>query len=346
MPTLRFSANTQHMLLAGMKTLLALFIITTSSQLSAYTLYLAPGGDDSNSGSTAAAPISTLQQAHKILQRDKPTGSINILILPGHYKQQTVYWTFENKQSLQIRAADLNSARPIFDGMGESHTWFRLKRRDGRDSQLHMQHLQIQNYATAISLEGNRAKKVQYHRGNIIEAMVFKQIGGNFHRGGYSVAALRAVNSRNNIIRHCQFSDILNTNKDRSHIHAIYLAHHSSNNQISHNSFSNIHGDPIRVRDQSNENHIAHNSFSGSGYRAYFSDWYCDKQLRENCTKPGQEQPSIGNSFVFNQMSPQQDKSIEVVKIFNPSYTANNQRALRVQTQGNISLLLSPQHLD
>jgi hypothetical protein len=85
-------------------------------------------------------------------------------------------------------------------------------------------------------------------------------------------------------------------------MHAVYLAHGSSDNQVTANRFSGVSGDPIRVRDESNRNYVADNVFTTTGSDAFISDWWCDKSQNTACTKTSGECPSWENQFRDNEV--------------------------------------------
>jgi hypothetical protein len=76
----------------------------------------------------------------------------------------------------------------------------------------------------------------------------------------------------------------------------------SDRNEILRNRFLRSTGDPIRVRDYSNDNTVNDNRFIRIGVDAAYSDWYCDHDERDDCTKPDPECPSWGNQFRNNEL--------------------------------------------
>lgn len=58
--------------------------------------------------------------------------------------------------------------------------------------------------------------------------------------------------------------------KSCANLHAIYLAHHASDNVIDDNDFENTCGSPIRIRDSSNNNIASNNTFRQANYPAIF----------------------------------------------------------------------------
>ena len=103
------------------------------------------------------------------------------------------------------------------------------------------------------------------------------------------------MNSDDNLIRNNHFVDIYNVypggGQDNS-LHAVYNAHMSDRNVISHNRFHNVASDPVDVRDDSRDNRIVRNLFTRTGKNAALIDWYCRNDLTG--FEPRQEEPWSG----------------------------------------------------
>jgi len=84
-------------------------------------------------------------------------------------------------------------------------------------------------------------------------------------------------------------------------LHAIYLAHNSTDNIIDGNSFDSGCGDAIRFRDSSHRNIVKNNIFRDFWDKSAISDWYCDGKTRVDCTKYNGECPSLNNVVDTNQ---------------------------------------------
>lgn len=274
-------------------------------------VYLSPNGSDYNQGLSRSAPIRTLARAQQVLQVYDLKRPIEIHVGQGTYWEQSVEWTYTNGHSITFTPVDFSKDRPVFDGNGVVETWFKLEKSDGVNSNLRFRYLKVQNYATAVSFNGNRGSLSTWNGGNELYGMYFYRIGGIFSHTGYSTAAVRLKNSRNNSVVNSHFVDILNYPDDASAIHAVYIAHYSSGNELLRNRFLRINGDPIKVRDESNHNYIADNKFYSSGEKAFYQGWYCNADVKgwnlngENpggCTKPSGECPSIGNEFRNNHL--------------------------------------------
>ena len=312
-----------------------------------YKIYVSPDGFDNNDGSETY-PVETLARAQDILKAVNPDNSIEIHIEQGIYYGQTVVWTYTNGHPILFTPKNYAKERPVFDGLG-SDTWFKLKKSGGTRSYLKFHYIKVQNYNTAMSFEGNRRDYENgWNSGNELYGMYFYRIGGEYSQEGRSTAAVRFKNSRNNSVINSHFVDIKNDKQDASSLHAIYIAHHSSYNEILRNRFLRANGDPIRVRDESNYNYIAENEFDNTGHSAYYSGWYCVKDKtnydadpdNDRCTKPD-ECPSIGNEFRNNKLYGGYSWAKRKVKVFKLYFDDDYCGPLttpRLRTSGNIKL--------
>ncbi|MDH5823557.1 right-handed parallel beta-helix repeat-containing protein [Luteimonas sp. RD2P54] len=312
--------------------LFAMLLATGIAQAAPYKLFLSATGHDSNSGLTPAASIRTLQRANQLLESASPATPVEIHIAQGVYHDQQVDWTFTNGQLITFTPINFTNDRPVFEGNGAA-LWFNYRGTDGT-SRLNFRYLRVQNYNTAMSFSGNRNDINAWNGGNKIQGMYFYNIGGVYSIGGYSTAALRLVNSRNNHIVNNHFVNVLNHAGDGAHIHAIYAAHHSSSNLIERNKFVNSNGDPIRIRDASDFNQILDNRFFDTGLGAFYSDWYCTHD-RTDCTKPTPECPSIGNEFRYNELNDGYEGWISVFKLYGPDNACGVLAQPRLRTSGN-----------
>ena len=245
-------------------------ITTDSPAPSALRIYVSPAGDDAQSGRTPNAPVATLDRVHQVLQQEKPRTAVEILFAEGTYLDQSVRWTFfVEHETITFRPARRGDA-VVFDGCSDAascpeRTWFSLAADGGQETRLRFHDLTVRHYSTAISLAGNRNDATKFNGGNEIVGCRFADIG-NAYRPSLkpSTAAVRLVNSRKNAIRDNVFERVVNVAKP-SLIHAIYVAHGSSGNTVSGNVFSQISGDPVRLRDGSDDNTISGNRFEGAG---------------------------------------------------------------------------------
>ena len=112
-------------------------------------------------------------------------------------------------------------------------------------------------------------------------------------------AGIYMINNKDNSIERSVFVDILNSvDGGYGNEHGVYIVH-STNNQVTGSTFSNVGGDPIRVRDAANYNTISGNTFTDTGSFGYIGDWRCVNSTRYTCPD-GDENLSWHNSFKDN----------------------------------------------
>lgn len=256
---------------------------------------VSPRGSDANDGLSLDAPILTIERAQQIVRERVPDRdrAVQIRIAPGVYRNQSVRWNFTMPtQTITFMPLFDDKERPQFIGSGRG-TWFTLEQSKGERTNIVFRYLDIQKYGTAISLEGDRDSVDAFNSDNQIYGCQFRDVGEG------STAAVRLVNSRHNSITNNHFVNILSAEKC-GNLHAIYIAHLSSDNSILRNEFRACCGDPVRVRDSSNRNAVNENRFVQCGKIAAFTDWYCDHDTRKDCTKDGPECPSWQNEVHEN----------------------------------------------
>jgi len=284
--------------------ILALVSISCSS---AADIYLSPNGRDSNDGASTERSVATLRRALElaVVAPTSVGAPILIRVLPGTYSGQSVV---VDGDSLRHEITIIGQATdprdfPVFIGDGSSMNWLVLKAANGRPTGLTIQALEIRNYFTAISLEGNRDEPTAYNSGTIIRRNVFRDIGSiSTNEDKLSTAAIRFVNSRNNIVDHNYFRSIRNKTGCGA-LHAIYLAHFSSGNRIVGNVFDDACGSVIKLRDRSNDNVIENNNFKRIFKAPAVEEWFCDMRARKDCTKKLGECPSTGNTLHGNRLT-------------------------------------------
>lgn len=295
-----------HMCFRMLVLLLLNLVFAASSSASVATLYLAPHGNDNNGGQSPSSAFLNLQHA---LNRAYEIGgaesgkTIRIYIAPGKYEGQIIKMrTPPRNTKFEIVAAPDSTDKPIFDGVGKGGTWFILQAKTQRGSTFLFDGLEIRNYLTAISFNGFREQPETYLGNNTIQNMIFENIGQiSAPKHETSSAAIRFVNSRNNVIKRNKF--IVVRNNKCNGMHALYIAHHSSNNQIIENEFNHACGSPIRLRDSSNDNLAIGNIFKDIQSKAVFDEWYCNRSIsKRTCTKKTPECPSWNNRFEKNEV--------------------------------------------
>jgi Right handed beta helix region len=271
------------------------------------TFFVSPNGSDSAEGQTQQKPLLSLQLAldRAIKSADSSTERIVVNVAEGTYTAQRV--STEGHQRgipLVIKPTHPSEQMPVFDGAGEGGAWFSLRSEVGKATRISIIGLRVTRYATAISLNGSRDSTGAFNSGNVIEGNVFETIGQIANpKGPKSTAAIRLINSRENEIRKNRFANIKNI-EGCSALHSIYMAHYSSKNVIEGNTFENVCGQTIKVRDQSNNNIIRNNIFKEQATTTTFQEAFCNKDERgDECTKAGGECPSVGNIYDSNTVS-------------------------------------------
>lgn len=264
----------------------------------ALDVHLAPDGNDSNDGASLAHAVATLKRAVELAAGQlKLSKASSILVHPGTYRGQSVVINGNILQgSLEIigqakKAVDF----PVFVDDGRGQTWLTLKSSIGRSTGLTIQGLEIRDYSTAISLEGNREESSAYNSGTTIRRNIFRNIGSiSTTNDVLSTAAVRFINSKNNLVEFNYFRTIRNKTSCGA-LHALYLAHFSSGNKIASNTFDDLCGSVIKLRDRSNDNVIEDNKIAHVEKAPVIEEWFCDMGARKDCTKKIGECPSTGN---------------------------------------------------
>jgi len=321
-----------------------LLMLASNDSAAVTKIYMSAAGSDANNGASTSTPVKSLQRVQSLLVTLDPDDDVEVHIAPGTYLGQTVYWNYLNGHTITFTSQAFGSTRPVFDGQGASSTWFTLASALGLETNLKFRYIQVQNYLTAIYFSGNREEtdlSLGWNGHNDLYGMMIRRIGGKYTTSStdYSTAAVRLVNSRNNTISNSHFVYIenaapaANETDFRGSIHAVYMAHRSSNNLIQTSQFVNVSGDPIRVRDSSDYNQIESNVFTNSGAYAY-SEWYCDIS-RTDCTSPVYECPSFGNLVRNNQLAGSYDGGGLGTFVLSGSLPNS---CPRVRTSGNATL--------
>ncbi|KAI1126457.1 pectin lyase fold/virulence factor [Nemania abortiva] len=270
----------------------------------ATTLYMSPGGSDSNTGASATNPLKTLKGVLAKVTAAKPTDAVDIVVAEGTFLNQSVVWTYFNGEPITFAPPAGAATKPIFDGQGTGLTWFTMG--DSADAavptNLHFVGLTVTNYWLGLDLGRDKAPGNSF---NEVRNMLFERVGAFYTHGlpnakGY--AALRLRQSSNNTITGNRFHGVKNSDAADSdgdgeledltgYIHAIYAAHNARGNIISDNEFNQVTGDAVRTRDGSDDNLIEGNRFITAGKYSAYSDWIDDT---------GDECPSHNNRFKDN----------------------------------------------
>jgi hypothetical protein len=242
-----------------------------------------------------------IDQADVLASSDAST--IKFVIHTGTYSQQAAILRSKSGVNYEFTAASTNEKLPDFNGDFKQLTWLRVLSTNRNTSSVTINNLKIRNYVTAISIEGDREDPSSFNAGNKIYNMYFDSIGQMVPGSPPSTAVIRFVNSRDNEILDNDFINIKNV-ENCGLLHTIYLAHHSSNNLILRNKFTNLCGSPIRLRDDSNNNNAQQNIFSNIQRDQLMDQWFCDKTLRNDCTKSRPELRSHSNIMDMKKIAP------------------------------------------
>lgn len=306
--------------------ILVLLLLAVPVQADDLVIHMTPSGSDDRDGATPATAVLSLDKALKIAASiiDPKIQSVKIAVASGVYRGQTVTTKgILGGRDLIIAADDPTAGRPKFDGDGKGGTWLILQNSSGQPTHFKIIGLEITNYITAISLNGNRNNKQSSNSNNEIRNNVFNNIGQISQPAlEPSTAAIRLVNSDNNLITQNKFINIRNLEKCGL-LHAIYVAHDSTDNTISENTFQDSCGDAIRFRDRSNNNVVSNNTFTDSWNKAPVSDWYCDATKRNDCTKSSGECPSMNNILEGNRVVSVKLKPTDIFQAFGTDTTGS-----------------------
>ena len=284
----------RRLLLIGMLAASACGAVAVHAAGEPLALYVSPKGDDGADGKSEAKPLGTLGKALRAYESSCSSRSTRITLAAGSY----------GKERLRLRsvpcALEIGSSGGYaqFDGGGDG-TWFTLATPGAKQIELTIRGIEVVNYQTAISINGNRNDPDGWIGGVRILQNRFRRIG-SFRDGQQpSTAAVRLVNARGVLIEGNLFETIRNV-KQCGGLHSVYIAHYSSDNKIVGNTFVDGCGETVKVRDSSNNNLVEGNRFSRQEGSALLLDSYCDASAGADCTKAESECPSWNNVFREN----------------------------------------------
>ncbi|MCA9540301.1 MAG: right-handed parallel beta-helix repeat-containing protein [Myxococcales bacterium] len=274
--------------------------------VSGFALYLAVDGDDGAEGRTPATALATMAGVHERLWAAMPDDDVQVRIGPGRYHQQTVEWSWTHPVHAVSFFPDVPETRPVFDGCDATGTqcpggvWLNVEAARGEPTNVNVEGLRFENYQGGVSLHGDRLRPDDGWNGaNRVEDCEFYNIGNVFDVSvGNAFGAINLTNSRNNLFAGNRFVRTL-VYAEFGLMHAIYVAHDSTGNLIEENHFEIVSGDAVRFRDASSDNLVRRNVFIKAGTAGY-TDWYCEHDTRDDCTKPTPECPSWNNRFEEN----------------------------------------------
>jgi len=245
-----------------------------------FDIYLSVEGCDSNIGTNIEEPIRTLSRAYEIVDFKRGLDHI-IYVRGGIYYGESIIWRTEDSERRKISPefcltiAAYGDEKPIFEGVGHS-VFIDLRSDNGECTNVTIKGLTIRHYVNyGIRFYGDKKNRPGWNGCNTIIENTFEEIG-NLYNTDYCIGcqgfgAIDLVNSDRNIIRDNIFVNSEDTEKDAAHMHAVYFAHNSSENQVFDNYVSITSGDPFRVRDASNNNNIHNNYVDRSGKYGFIS---------------------------------------------------------------------------
>lgn len=277
----------------------AVILVTAASQASALTLYVNPAKGNDAAACGKADPCKTLRGAHNLLVSARPNENVTISVAKGTFNYPAGFvWKYTRlPYTIRITGAGITST--VLDGKGAPGTWLTIATPLSKAANITVANMTIRNYGTAITAQGVRtSEKSGWISGVVIDRMSFSRIGGKYTTTkADTYAAVRFVNARKSIIKNSKFTNIENAKRGEL-MHAVYLAHYSSDNRVTSNSISVVSGDPLRTRDSSSRNTFSSNRLVKTGVAAHYSDWYCTGG--PECTKGSRECPSANNVFKDN----------------------------------------------
>jgi hypothetical protein len=287
------------------------------------TLFVGPDGKSTNSGLSESDPLPDLASAWTQALADKrPVTHLEIRVLPGTYIGQIVRLSADGPMpELVIRRE--GDERPVFDGAGSPGTWLSISANKYPISRISISGLKVTGYATAISLNGSRNVDQLAVTDVTLRNNIFDTIGQFAPtQDKPSTAAVRLVNADRVQIINNRFVHVRNRQRCPL-IHAVYLAHGSTNNLVEGNYFEDGCGDAIRTRDASNNNRIVGNTFVDAWDVTPISDWFCNSSVRKDCTKETPECPSFANEVANNRIEVRRLGRPEIFKTYGPDTTSH-----------------------
>jgi parallel beta-helix repeat protein len=265
-------------------------------------IYVNPTGNDARKGSSEVDAVATIQRAMKLAEAvPQGTERVKIFLLPGVYLAQR-FETAGHPDQVPMLITSGGGGRAVFDGNGDGVTWMILRPGRGHSANITIDGVDVRNYVNAINVTGDRDNSARWAGGLEIRNNKFSHIGNIARIGAKpSTAVIRLVNADHNVIAGNEFTHF-RYNKSCALLHAIYVAHDSTDNLIEGNLFSDACGDAIRFRDGSDNNVVRNNSFIDAWARNPVSDWFCNKDRRGDCTKVTKECPSLNNLIEGNKV--------------------------------------------
>lgn len=299
----------------------------------ALTVWVSPAGSDAADGLTEQTPFATLQQAGDWLcgsttecaGRGEPV-IVRIAQTQIHVTAATTWryfdpdypttfepWSYQpGDTAAQVAAA---GGLPTFDGgFAVDHGLVFAPAGAGNGStRLTFVNLRWQRFnVAAVEILGGIGQVVtgagitvtqpleNAANGVTFDRDYFYQVGNRWtpsHPMGFG--AIEMINSSADVVTNSQFIHLENSETDAGHVHAIYLAHGSSDAVVSGNTFTDITGDVVRERDRSERTLVTKNVFTRAGQYGFVDDWYCRPNISDAICAP-KEYRSWDGVFVGN----------------------------------------------
>ena len=267
---------------------------TICTEVSTCSLWVSSSGDDSNDGRSAASPLRTLQRANDLLcqQTEEPCSGIGktvkVTIAAGTYPGAETTWSYSDPTyATQIIGQDV-----VMDGRHSSYWGMHIAPKNA-PSNIQVFYIKWTRYLRGgILAEGGSHNRIYRN--------TFYRIGSYYSKKPAVVAYAGVFwkYTKSSSVEKSVFVDILNTGAGYTHEHGVYIVR-STNNRVTGSTFSNVGGDPIRVRDAANYNTISGNVFTKTGSLGYIGDWRCVNNASYTCPN-GNENLSWNNSFKDN----------------------------------------------
>lgn len=290
-----------------------------------HTVHMAPNASGDGS---AKRPAGSLAAAQAAIKKAGPNRNVEVRIRPGTYTADpgTRWDTYIKGRTISFLPD--GPGRPVFVSSRKpgkvDGPWLKAVVPDKlgfNAGRLQFRHLEIRGYTGGIALDGGAAKSGgTYVKGpglykNVVEDMVFRNLGDVHTGGAHGYGAVILTNASGTMIRKNTFVNIENEAPQGTKIHGVYVTHFSNNNKVLDNTFTRVSGDPVKFRDQSNNNTISGNTFTRAGHYSYYREEFCAAAcLKKNAGKP-RECASGNNRFYGNkQVSGYKGKKI-------PTYT-------------------------
>jgi hypothetical protein len=255
---------------------------TICTEVTTCSLWVSSSGNDSNDGRSAARPLRTLQRANDLLcqqtaRRCAGIGkTVKVIIAAGTYPNATTVWSYSDPTyATQIIGQDV-----VMDGRHSTDWGMHIAPKNARSN------VQVFYIKWTRYLRGGMTVVGGGH--NRIYRNTFYRIGTYYSKMPefLAYAGIYLIDSKDNSIEKSVFVDILNTRgAGYGQEHGVYVVH-STSNRVTGSTFSNVGGDPIRVRDAANYNTVSGNAFANTGSRGYISDWRCLNSAVRTCPGP------------------------------------------------------------